>query len=117
LKISGQTGFLADKYGLAGVVCNDTAYLMGDYLGLHRFDMENKKWIPTGDSSPIPGNNYFGVFFSLNGKIYYGLAASRYEGPYLNRTLWEFDQNLRSWKQKTSLPEITTKFSCIFFHE
>jgi hypothetical protein len=105
--------YLAYKYWYPVEVCNDTAYMMREEL--YRFDLESKSWINTGVASPISGNDYYGILFSINGRLYYGLTSPyTYEG-YLNRSLWEFDNNLKTWNQKSSLPAITTKFATAYF--
>lgn len=116
--VTGSVKTFAYQTGLATVVFRDTALVMGHNLGLHRYDIVSRSWVSQGVSSPILGNNFYGVFFSLNDKLYYGIANSDY-GSYsygtLNRTFWEFDRSTKSWKPKQSLPAITTKPPVAYF--
>ena len=106
----GRFSTFNQAYGLSVTVKSDTAYLIAGNLGFFRYDVVANKWISIGAA---PTDLRYGVAFSLNNKLYYGLTCS---STYTFRhELWCYDFKSRQWTLKNNLPVLMTNAVGAFF--
>lgn len=96
--------------GMSVAVNRDTAYLIAGNLGVFRYDIAANNWISIC-ASPTPIT--YGVAFSLNNTLYYGLTYS--SSFILEKKLWCYDFKSRIWTLKNNLPVLMTKAVGAYF--
>jgi hypothetical protein len=91
---------------LSTIICNDTVYTISNSKGLYRFDVPSLTWIKITDT---PVTDPGGVAFSLNGKIYWGLAY----GDNISK-FWIYNPIYKNWILRNPFPENTDQIPIAF---
>ncbi len=86
--------------GEAGTVLNDTLYRIGNYIGIRRYDKNANAWVGLAS---LPANMIYGVSFSFNNKIYFGLGFDL-NSQTLDNRFWVFDTKTKIWESKNNFP-------------